>query len=95
MSRLIDADAVILNYGGLVHISPYDFQGIVKYFAEQISAAPTIDAVPVVRCRECYYWESGENSCEKWEYCNFHRIGIGPHGFCSYGERKEEEQDNE
>ena len=54
-----------------------------------IKTAPTVDAVPVVRCEKCLYWQSGENECEKWEYCTFHNIGIGPHSFCSYGERKE------
>ena len=67
----------------------------IAMLGEMIAAAPTIDAVPVVRCRECYYWESGENPCEKWEYCNFHRIGIGPHDFCSYGERKEDSNETD
>lgn len=59
-----------------------------------IEQAPTVDAVPVVRCEKCLYWQSGENECEKWEYCTLHNIGIGPHSFCSYGER-EEGADNE
>ncbi len=46
------------------------------------------DMMAVVRCKDCLYWQSGENECEKWEYCTFHNIGIGPHSFCSYGERK-------
>lgn len=56
--------------------------------SEQVAFAETVDAVPVVRCKDCLYWQSGENECEKWEYCTFHNIGIGPHSFCSYGERK-------
>ena len=47
------------------------------------------DIAAVVRCEDCMYWQSGENEAEKWEYCNFHNIDIGPHAFCSYGERKE------
>lgn len=43
-----------------------------------------------VRCRECVYWQSGENEAEKWEYCRRHRIDIGPHSFCSHGERSRE-----
>ena len=88
--RPIDADALEAEFAG----RPPDWYST-GTILRSIDSAPTIDAVPVVRCRECYYWESGENPCEKWEYCNFHRIGIGPHDFCSYGERKEEEQDNE
>lgn len=88
MSRLIDADAVILNYGGLVHISPYDFQGIAKYFAEQIAAAPTIDAVPVVRCRECKHWS--EHPEGYLGVCSFiSRNFVMENGYCAWGERKE------
>lgn len=88
MSRLIDADAVILNYGGLVHISPYDFQGIVKYFAEQISAAPTIDAVPVVRCSECRY--GTVSTTTPMAICNHPNGLVAPRwgSWCSYGKRK-------
>ena len=61
-----------------------------------IAMAPTIDAVPVVRCAEC-----------KWFQCNMSMDGYLPKGvdefecrhwcgpcdpddFCSYGEREEE-----
>ena len=54
-----------------------------------LRTSKTIDAVEVVRCKDCLYWQSGENECEKWEYCTFHNIGIGPYSFCSYGERKD------
>ena len=62
---------------------------------DQLDYVPAADVRPVVRCRECYYWESGENPCEKWEYCSFHRINIGPHSFCSYGERKEDSNETD
>ena len=70
--RLIDADAVILNYRGLVHISPYDFQGIAKYFAEQIAAAPTIDAVPVVSGKWIIHkpFDSGRHNCNECIECS-------------------------
>ena len=52
--------------------------------------APTINAVPVVRCRECVKHGS--------EYCPLmnHYIGedeTDPDDFCSYGQRKESELD--
>ena len=40
--RLIDADKIVLHYGGLAHISPSDFDGIAKYFFEQIQDMPTV-----------------------------------------------------
>ena len=50
--------------------------------------SPTIDAVPVVRCKDCKEYKNGE--CE-------HPVAYGmgsvlrpePNDFCSYGERKE------
>ena len=47
--------------------------------------APTISAVPVVRCRECKYW-LGEHVCDL--DCN-HETHTGPDDFCSRGQRKE------
>ena len=51
-----------------------------------IASAPTIDAVPVVRCKDCkwLYSEMG-NYC-----CRSHRglVRICENSFCSYGERK-------
>lgn len=44
--RLIDADELTLYYGGLIHISPYDFEGTAKYFAQQVKAARPVEAIP-------------------------------------------------
>ena len=44
---------------------------------------PTIDAVPVVRCRECKYHKP-------IDYCTKHKqTGWFDDDFCSYGQRKE------
>ena len=55
--------------------------------AKQISEAPTIDAVEVVRCRECKHMipQSHTRYCTVWNAVN----GMGDDGFCNYGERKE------
>lgn len=48
------------------------------------------DLVPVVRCRDCKYWDNGNLSFEcPWDYG---RYGSSDEDdFCSYGERKERE----
>lgn len=63
--RLIDADAIKINYGGLAHIGPYDYEEISKYYLDQIKKQPTVDAALVIRCRECKY---GKNLlvCQEW-----------------------------
>ena len=46
---------------------------------------PTVDAVPVVRCKECKYLMFSDCYGE----CSKGHLGIVmPHDFCSYGERK-------
>lgn len=60
-----------------------------KMFENALKNAPTIDAVPVVRCGECEHWHEGEwyNTCDK-------HIGHGfiAEHFCSDGERKTDER---
>ena len=52
-----------------------------------IDSQPTVDAVPVVRCREC-------NHCDPENYhCDHHMSTAAPlrrkpDDFCSYGERR-------
>ena len=56
---------------------------------EWLNNSPTIDAVPVVRCRDCKYYEIHKpkvlENCERKGYI----IPMKPDDFCSYGERKE------
>lgn len=53
----------------------------------EINNAPTIDAVPVVRCKDCMF------RCEPIEfgelYCPILNGSMNNDDFCSYGERKE------
>ena len=55
-----------------------------------LNSAPTIDAVPVVRCRECKFgdWDSEPNDAM---VCMRTKDGYWRHGndFCSYGRLKE------
>ena len=85
MTRLIDAD-VLMNEA--------NSDGAYGYVdAKQISEAPTIDAVEIVRCRDCKHYRPQKKSAH-WEnranYCNrVVTIKMQPDDFCSYGERKE------
>ena len=56
--------------------------------ADLIEAAHAVDAVPVVRCRECKHIENSPYGryCTVWHGHN----GMGDDGFCNYGERKTE-----
>ena len=58
-----------------------------RNFLNLICHAPTIDAVPVVRCRECKYHKP-------IDYCTKHKqTGWFDDNFCSYGEQREATHD--
>lgn len=53
----------------------------------KLSKQPTIDAVPVVRCRECKSYDHG--CCVVKRYRGDDSIiTMPPGGYCSYGQRK-------
>lgn len=80
--RLIDANALIKE------ACADGAYGYVDAF--QIANAPTIDAVEVVRCRNCKYgdWDSEPDDAM---VCMRTKDGFWRSGndFCSYGERKD------
>ena len=86
MARLIDADALIkeaLAEGAYGYVD-----------ALQITNAPTVDAVPVVRCKDCKHWNIRKgNDPTQLYFCNFNNLWSkpcrAPYDFCSYGERKD------
>ena len=84
--RLIDANELIKEA---------DADGAYGYIdAKQIAEAPTVDAVEVVRCRECkhHYWEQEPCHGKSVHYCNLpHMRGVEvfKEFFCYYGDRKE------
>ena len=80
--RLIDANALIAEYDR-VHIGE---PGKARKLMED---APTIDAVEVVRCRECKYHE--DTSITEYEHCFLIGKAVRYNDFCSYGELGERE----
>ena len=87
MSRLIDADA--LGVGRCSKdILPAAYCAGWNGLIELIEKAPTIDAVPAVRCRECKWWQEDDDigHCDNPDGLDNY---AKPEDFCSYGERKE------
>lgn len=57
-----------------------------------IDGAPTIDAVPVVRCKDCKHWSCFMNNPDGTLFGNCEAFGNSfrdEGDFCSYGERKD------
>ena len=79
--RLIDADALLEKYNKTTVWDSW----------VEINIAPTIDAVPVVRCKDCIDYEPELGTNLGWcPVCSFVRWDDD---FCSYGERKETDND--
>lgn len=53
---------------------------------EAIRNAPTIDAVPVVRCKDCKYRDEQTANCARFRKGWY----VQSNSFCSWAERKEE-----
>lgn len=63
---------------------------VLKMVSEWIAEAPTIDAVPVVRCKDCRYKDREKVNDKGFLICPASGMEITDDDFCSYGERKEE-----
>ena len=85
--RLIDADRAleIVRDQGIAHPNAYQ---LTNYATLILREAPTVDAVEVVRCRECKHCDPENHHCD-------HHMGTAaplrrkPDDFCSYGEQME------
>ena len=80
-----EIETVIHRHGELWHITG------IKAFIEN---APTVDAVEVVRCKDCKHysrdpWDNEEFICRNWSDW----LPTEPDDFCSYGERRSDETD--
>jgi hypothetical protein len=80
--RLIDADKLDWWYKG-------------RPIRRVIDEAPTVDAVPVVRCKDCKHWGIQENCEPSLKYfCNAEALYAwgrpvrNADDFCSYGEKR-------
>lgn len=85
--RLVDADNARECFGG---------DGVTGAVMQRMfDSLPTIDAVPVVRCRDCKWFNHYTMECESDDVATDHKGGasfslnFGPDDFCSYGQRKE------
>lgn len=83
--RPIDADA-FLKYILAAGIGKTILEYSESDIGNMIRKRPTIDAVPVVRCRDCKHCDPENHHCD-------HHMGTAaplrrkPDDFCSYGER--------
>ena len=78
MTRLIDADRLLQGY------EDHDFID-----THIIWNAPTVNAVPVIRCGECKHIT---HTPHKW-YCPINKKVVDRDEFCCWAERRNDETD--
>ena len=97
--RLIDADALLDEFLNRYTEREREWNlvfaacEIKQDFANMISNVPTVDAVEVVRCKDCkhHYWEQEPCHGKIEHYCELpHMRGVEvfTEFFCYYGKRK-------
>ena len=66
-----------------------DFAQALMYVVTCLGAAPAVDAVEVVRCKDCIHYEKyPDYANECWNDAGM--LNVYDDGFCSRGERKTE-----
>jgi len=94
MARLIDAMQTVTKLSArilpLIRMGANPTQ-IYNEMLQALAEAPTVDAVPVVRCKDCKQWGGVAfgNVCRRWSApLAGMKNCTGPNDFCSYGERR-------
>lgn len=89
--RLIDANKLVLRFEYGVQMDGMLFVPF-RDMKKSVNKAPTVDAVPVVRCRDCKYYDP-----EDWGGITCKADGgmtdPDEDSFCSLGERRESNAD--
>lgn len=79
--RLVNADK-IEPHEQLEPLGNGKYEYVRVAYMDDIDALPTVDAVPVVRCKDCKSFLHG--------FCRFHNAKfVRYNGYCYWGERKD------
>ena len=93
MARLIDVEPIVkFIKDGLNNPNKEEAFGYTAVqILTEIEYAPIVDAVEVVRCKDCKHWLKDVAGCtESIGRCEFANYFVGAAGFCTYGERRDD-----
>jgi hypothetical protein len=95
MGRLIDADAAYAVLTNYYHHTTDTQHAALR---EALGQVESVDAVPVVRCKDCRYWNKypGSSAAPQYHECMVRISQLGnlyttAGEYCSRGERKDGE----
>lgn len=80
--RLIDADEIKKRERDVVLANGAKHR---CFDTTMLFEIPTVDAVEVVRCKDCLYRVGAT--------CDYSAVYVRPNGYCQWGRRKEDETD--
>ena len=95
--RLIDANALNERFDKRIkwlQLDIHDQYSLGLYHGavtdkDLISEMPIVDAAPVVRCRDCFYYTPVDDNTGKCVFLIGENQYVVPDGYCYLGERKE------
>lgn len=89
--RLIDADAILKadenSDKALVLGSGKSLEIAYALLKKKVADAPTVDAVPVVRCKDCKHLVAVNVNGKGIPTCRISGMEVAPAEFCSRGEK--------
>ena len=92
MARYIDADLLKENLNEIARNSftlDDDYQYFIKGLIradDAINETPTADVVPVVRCKECRFFDHSTD----FTFCKRVEVGMDEDDYCSFAERRDD-----
>ena len=84
MNRLIDADSAIIE---IERFAGYLDDDMILRLQIAIKRLPTIDAAPVVRCKDCRYWDERTTNKKGFVVCSATHMDCTEDDYCSFGEK--------
>ena len=86
--RMIDADA-LAEAMGVKRLM------IQSWKADSAWGVPIVDAEPVVRCKDCKYWNPYKSHHYKGHFCDVVTLFVQENEYCAWGKRKGGADDGE
>lgn len=89
--RLIDSAELIAKLPIVEEDKRISLIGAVADVVTMISECKPVDAVEVVRCKDCIYFSKAKTNQKGFLICKASGMEICDDYFCSYGERRDDE----
>lgn len=85
--RLIDISKYDMNSGYINWLELED--NCIERYSEPLYAIPTVDAVPIIRCKDCINWDTDWTTHPPDHYCPAIDQFTSADFYCGYSEKKD------